>query len=96
MMKIAVQLLINMTFAFLPLRVTEPLMMALNPSLRQRRRVAGYNPSGYRQIDWDEMERKQKTILLKTAREERRRTGTFNIKVNEPTAVAELGGKRAS
>jgi len=93
MMKIGLQLMINIMVAFLPLRVTEPLMVALNPAMGARRRVAGYDPAGYRQIDWNEMETKQKTVLLKKARDERRRTGTFNLDVGErPNPAQESAG----
>jgi anaerobic magnesium-protoporphyrin IX monomethyl ester cyclase len=89
MMKIGLQLMINIAVAFLPLRVTEPVMVALNPAMGTRRRVAEYDPAGYRQIDWNEMETKQKTVLLKKARDERRRTGTFNLDVGDRPTLAE-------
>lgn len=92
MAKIGFQLAINVFMALLPLRLTEPIMIALNPALGTRRRVAGYDPSTYQEIDWDKAKSKQTTVLLKTARDERRRTGTFNLKVDEQRPLQEAGG----
>jgi len=78
-MKIGVQLLINLILVFLPLRLTEPFMTLLNPDLSKRRRIAGYDPATYRKVDWDRVETLKKTVLLKKAREERKTTGTFNV-----------------
>ena len=91
--KIAVQLAINMVMSFLPLAVTEPLMVALNPALGNRKRVKDYDPSTYVEIDWDIMAAKKKTVLLKQAREERRDTGTFNIKVDVLSGPAKIGSR---
>ncbi len=80
--KIGVQVLINMAMAFAPLKLTEPLMTALNPEMKKRGRVAGYDAKKYKEIDWNEMETKQKTILLKKARDERKATGRFTVMVD--------------
>jgi hypothetical protein len=72
-----------MFMAFLPLRVTEPVMEALNPEMKKRRRVPGYDPKAYREIDWDEMETKKKTILLKKARDERKVSGKFTVVIDD-------------
>ena len=89
MMKIGVQLMINILVAFLPLRVTEPIMVWLNPAMGKRKRVANYDPSGYRQIDWNQMETKKTTVLLKKARDERKATGTFTLTVSDPIQITE-------
>lgn len=89
MAKVGIQLLINITMALLPLRLTEPFMVALNPALGSRPPVKGYDPSTYQEIDWDRMKSKQTTVLLKQARDERRKTGTFNLKVDEPKMNAQ-------
>lgn len=89
MMKIAFQLTINIMIAFLPLRVTEPIMVALNPDMGKRKRVANYDPSSYRQIDWNQIESKQKTVLLKKARDERRMTGTFSLSIDHRDKAAD-------
>ena len=54
-------------------------MSWLNPELKKRRRINDYDPSTYKQIDWDRMEVKNKAVLLKKARDEMKLTGTFNI-----------------
>jgi radical SAM superfamily enzyme YgiQ (UPF0313 family) len=81
MAKIAIQLAINIMIAYLPLSITEPLMISINPSLGLRKRKPNYDPSSYQEIDWDQMESKQKTVLLKQARDQRRMTGVFNVKM---------------
>ena len=43
-------------------------LIALNPALGTRRRVPGYDPSTYQEIDWDKAKTKKTTILLKQAR----------------------------
>ena len=78
--KIAIQLLINITVAFLPLRITEPIMIALNPEMGKRKRIKNYDPTTYREIDWNKMDNKRKIILLKKARDEFKMTGTFSLK----------------
>ena len=79
--KIGVYLLTNIILTSLPLRLTEPFMCWLNPSLKKRQRVAGYDPSTYKEIDWDRMETRNKAVLLKKARDELKESGTFNVKV---------------
>ena len=68
--KIGVYLLTNIILTSLPLWLTEPFMSWLNPSLKKRQRVAGYDPSTYKEIDWDRMETRNKAVLLKKARDE--------------------------
>ena len=83
--KIGVQVVINMVMAFLPLKISEPIMTALNPEMKKRSRVSGYDAKTYREIDWNEMETKKKTILLKKARDERKATGKFTVVVEGET-----------
>jgi len=90
MAKIGVQLFINIALAMLPLWLTEPLMIALNPELGKRRRIEGYDPSTYKEIDWDRMKAKQTTVLLKQARDERKKTGTFNLTVDKQPTLADF------
>ncbi|MBF0285218.1 MAG: B12-binding domain-containing radical SAM protein [Magnetococcales bacterium] len=44
---------INLLIAFLPLWLTEPVMNALNPAMRQRPRVAGYRIEDHHATIWD-------------------------------------------
>jgi anaerobic magnesium-protoporphyrin IX monomethyl ester cyclase len=93
MAKVGLQLAINIFMAILPIRLTEPLMIALNPALGTRRRIEGYDPSTYQEIDWDKAKSKQTTVLLKTARDERRQTGTFNLNVAKEPALQNPGNR---
>src|SRR5262249_40886826 len=88
--KIGIQLLVNMVMAYILLLLTEPDMNKLNPALDSQRRVAGYDQATYRQIDWDKIESKKKTVLLKQARDERRATGTFNLTVDGQPSLADF------
>ena len=80
---IAVQALVNMIIAFLPLKITEPFMNALNPKMKKRLRVKDYDPESYVTADWDKIDTKQKTLLLKKARDVRKATGQVSIVVEE-------------
>ena len=80
---IALQALINVTMAFLPLGITEPIMNTLNPDMKKRSRVKDYDPESYVTIDWDKIDMKQKTKLLKKARDVRKATGQVSIVVEE-------------
>jgi len=80
---IAVQALTNIIMAFLPLRITEPFMNALNPDMKKRFRVKDYDPESYVTVDWDKIDTKKKTLLLKKARDLRKSTGQVSIVVVE-------------
>jgi radical SAM superfamily enzyme YgiQ (UPF0313 family) len=79
--KVALNVGVNMAVAFLPLRVTEPLMNALNPAMTRRPRDPGYDASGFRASQWDADTAKRKTVILKAAVEERRATGRVTLEV---------------
>ncbi len=66
--KIGVQLIINMIFTFLPLRLTEPFMNWLNPMMKKRPRIKDYDPSTYKTCDWDQMHMRRKAQLLTAAK----------------------------
>ena len=54
----------------------------LNPKIKERMRIEEYDPLSYKTIDWDEMQVKEKHVLLKKARDEMKSTGEFNVLVN--------------
>jgi hypothetical protein len=87
MTKIGVHLVVNIFVTFLPLRISEPIMKAFNPSLSNRERIADYNPDDYETMDWDKVAITRKRDLLRTARLEREATGAYSIKVkkNDPS-----------
>ena len=73
----------NIIITSLPLWLTEKFMCFLNPELKKRQRVKNYDPSTYKEIDWDRMEVRNKAVLLKKARDELKESGTFNITFEE-------------
>jgi hypothetical protein len=77
--RIGVNVVVNMAVAFLPLRITEPIMNWLNPAMRARPRIEGYDASAFSASQWDKDSAKQKTVVLKAAQEERKATGRVNI-----------------
>ena len=87
--KISLQLLINLFITSLPLSISQFIMCRLNPALKERERVKNYDPNSYKTVDWDKMEVKQKHVLLKQARDEIKLTGKFNILVDENNPVEE-------
>ena len=58
-------------------------MCWLNPNLKKRKCIKGYDPSTYVEIDWDRMDVRNKAVLLKKARDEMKQSGTFNVTVKE-------------
>ena len=40
-------------------------MLIINPAMKKRQRVNNYDPSTYKEVDWDKMEVRQKAVLLK-------------------------------
>ena len=89
--RIGVNVLVNMAVAMLPLAVTEPVMNFLNPAMRRRPRVAGYDPGTFHASQWDKDTAKQKTVVLKAAVDERRATGRVSIELPllEPSGTRE-------
>ena len=83
MSKISVYLLTNIVMTALPLALTERIMTALNPELAKRKRVVDYDAETYETVDWDKIETKRKTLLLKQARDQQRESGSFNVLVND-------------
>ncbi len=79
MSKIAIYLLTNIILTSLPLKITEPFMCMLNPAMKKRKRIKNYDPSTYKEVDWDKMEVRQKAVLLKKARDELKTSGVFKI-----------------
>jgi hypothetical protein len=79
--KVGVNVAVNMAVAFLPLAVTEPVMNALNPTMKRRPRVRDYDAAGFRASQWDAETAKLKTAILKAAVEERRVTGRVQIEM---------------
>lgn len=93
--KIAAYLTTNIVLTYSPLWLTEPLMTALNPNMKNRVRIANYNPETYETVDWDKIETKRKTLLLKEARDQQRESGSFNILVKE-RAVESVESEKAT
>ena len=81
--KIGTYLLTNIILTSLPLWLTEPFMCMLNPAMKKRKRIKNYDPSTYVEIDWDRMQVRNKSVLLKKARDQFKESGTFNISVKE-------------
>jgi radical SAM superfamily enzyme YgiQ (UPF0313 family) len=79
MAKIGVNVLVNMIVAFLPLAISEPIMNALNPAMRQRPRIPGYKSEDFRPSGWDIQAAREKARLLRTASQEVR---TPNLETN--------------
>jgi anaerobic magnesium-protoporphyrin IX monomethyl ester cyclase len=77
--KIGFQLAINIVVTSLPLWLTEPIMNALNPNLKKRQKVRGYDPASYKTVDWEKIQTFKKRDLLKVARDERKATGKFSV-----------------
>ncbi len=98
MSKIGVYLVTNIVITALPLKVSEWLMTTLNPAMKKRGRIVEYDPEAYVTVDWDKVETKKKTILLKQARDERKSTGSFNVTYTDAPALADFlpGGKLSS
>jgi len=90
--KIGVNVLVNMAVAVLPLAITEPFMNWLNPAMKARPRVKGYDATTFSASQWDKETAKQKTVVLKAAAEERRTTGRVSIELPVvPSASARTG-----
>jgi radical SAM superfamily enzyme YgiQ (UPF0313 family) len=79
--RIGVNVLVNMAVSILPLGVTEPIMNWLNPAMKRRPRVKGYDGTSFNASQWDKETAKQKTVVLKAAQEERRATGRITIQL---------------
>ncbi len=90
--KIGVHLAVNIFISFLPLWATEWFMNMLNPEMRKRPRIIGYDADTYKIIDWDKIETKNITVRLKEARDERNATGKFNILMGGAEKDSELSG----
>jgi hypothetical protein len=79
--RIGVNVLVNMAVSILPLAITEPIMNWLNPAMKRRPRVKGYDGATFNASQWDKETAKQKTVVLKAAQEERRATGRVTIQL---------------
>jgi len=88
--KIGTSLSVNILISSLPLWATEWFMNLLNPAMKTRPRIATYDPSTYKTIDWDNIETKQITVRLKKARDERKSTGKFNVLMDQPDKDQEV------
>ncbi|MBT3887176.1 MAG: B12-binding domain-containing radical SAM protein [Rhodospirillaceae bacterium] len=77
------QVLINVLWAALPFRLTEPVMNWLNPELKKRPRIKAYKPDEHKSSDWDKAATREKTKMLKSAREEYTQTGAISLKAGQ-------------
>ena len=87
--KVGLQVVLNIIMTSLPLRLTEPFMQFINPRLRERPRIKGYDGSTYQTIDWEKISVTRKRDLLRKAKQEMKATGKFSIK-NAREETAEL------
>ncbi len=72
MARMAALVLVNLGMTSLPLGVSEPIMTALNPELRQRQRVSGFRPEDFKPSGWSLEEARGKAQALKAAQERSR------------------------
>jgi hypothetical protein len=79
-----------MAVSVLPLGVTEPIMNWLNPAMKRRPRVKGYDGTSFSASQWDKETAKQKTVVLKAAQEERRSTGRITIELPVVEATEQI------
>ena len=82
MAKIGVHLVTNIIMTSLPLRISEKIMTTLNPRLKERPRVANYDPDSYKTVEWEKVSVTRKRDMLRQAKIERAETGKFSVKVN--------------
>lgn len=87
MSKIAAYLIINIVITFAPLRLSEPIMTALNPRMKNRPKIKDYDPESYVICDWDKEESKKISILLKDAKDEKGATGKFSVLLGDRPAA---------
>ncbi|OHC74349.1 MAG: hypothetical protein A3G18_03000 [Rhodospirillales bacterium RIFCSPLOWO2_12_FULL_58_28] len=87
MSKIAVAIGINLLMSSLPLWLTEPLMEALNPELKKRKKVKNYSPESFVPEGWDASIAKAVGHRLSRAREEFKKTGDINVLMNDAISV---------
>jgi anaerobic magnesium-protoporphyrin IX monomethyl ester cyclase len=69
LMRAVIAVVVNLIIATLPLWLVEPIMTALIPSLKERKRVKNYDLSSYRASGWDILDSRNKAVLLKDARD---------------------------
>ncbi len=81
MSKIGIHLVTNIVMTSLPLWLSEFIMQTLNPRLRERPRIRGYDSSTYQTVEWDKIAVTRKRDLLRTARLEREKTGQFSVRI---------------
>jgi hypothetical protein len=89
MSKIGVHLVTNIVMTTLPLWLSEFIMQTLNPRLRERPRIRGYDSSTYQTVEWDKIAVTRKRDLLRTARLEREKTGQFSVKIPQDELATE-------
>jgi len=77
--KLGLHALANICLASLPLKITEPLMCALNPELKKRPRIKDYNPETYITKDWDKDETKNIMRRLKKAKDDYKSSGKVTV-----------------
>ena len=73
--RIGFNALVNLTVANLPLRLTEPVMNALNPAMRERPRVRGYTSAQYRPTGWSLEQARARSFALNQAKHARKSGG---------------------
>jgi radical SAM superfamily enzyme YgiQ (UPF0313 family) len=95
MAKIGVHLVTNIIMTALPLKLSERIMVTLNPRLNERPRVRDYDPDSYKTVEWEKINVTRKRDMLRKARIQREKTGHFSVKVNEvgseASSVSSLG-----
>ena len=95
MAKIGVHLVTNIIMTSLPLKVSEIIMQALNPQLKERPRIENYDADTYKTVEWEKVNITRKRDMLRKARIEREKTGKFSVKAGEAntaeSAASSLG-----
>jgi hypothetical protein len=81
-MKVAYQMAVNIAWTSVPLFFTEPIMKMLMPHLKERPRLKNYDPSTYKNVEWEKIDVTRKRDLLRKAKLEQKNTGKFSVKVD--------------
>jgi len=90
LLKLGLHALINIFLASLPLKISEPLMCALNPDLKKRQKIKDYNPETYIIKDWNKDETKNIMRRLKKAKDHYKSSGKLDFRINRKTVELDL------
>jgi anaerobic magnesium-protoporphyrin IX monomethyl ester cyclase len=85
MFKIGITLISNVIVAGLPLVITEPVMNLLNPAMKRRPRITDYKAEDYEPSGWSKAITREKSLLLKAARQEKVKASPITLVNTERT-----------